>query len=48
MGKKYYIWSPSTCGCENGKYLESITDDSVITCYRGDNNYYIKNYSNKF
>ena len=26
------MWNPSTCSCENGKYLVSITDDSVITC----------------
>ena len=25
-------WNPSTCTCENGKYLKSIIDDSVITC----------------
>ena len=24
--------NPSTCTCENGKYFESITDDSAITC----------------
>ena len=29
---KKYIWSPSTCICENGKYLPSIMDDSVIMC----------------
>ena len=27
-----YVWNPSTCICENGKYLASIMDDSVITC----------------
>ena len=27
-----YIWNPSTCTCEGGKYLESIIDDSVIMC----------------
>ena len=38
-GKKYhicekdYIWNPATCSCENGKYLASIIDDSVIMCY---------------
>ena len=32
MCEKYYIWNPSTCTSENGKYLESITGDSVITC----------------
>ena len=30
--EKCYIWNPATCNCENGKYLESIMDDSVITC----------------
>ena len=26
-----YIWNPASCTCKNGKYLPSITDDSVIT-----------------
>ena len=30
--KKDYIWNPATCCCENGKYLASIFDDSIITC----------------
>ena len=30
--KKNYIWNSATCSCENGKYLASIIDDSVITC----------------
>ena len=30
--EKDYIWSPTTCSCENGKYLSSKIDDSVITC----------------
>ena len=30
--EKDYIWNPSTCICENGKYLESIIDNSVIIC----------------
>ena len=25
-------WNPSTCTCENGKYFESFTVNSVITC----------------
>ena len=29
--KKEYVWNPSTCICESGKYLPSIMDDSVIT-----------------
>ena len=27
--KKGYVWSPSTCNCENGKYLGSITGSAV-------------------
>ena len=30
--EKDYIWNPATGSCENGKYLASIIDDSVITC----------------
>ena len=30
--EKDYICNLATCSCENGKYLESIIDDSVITC----------------
>ena len=30
--KNICIWNPATCSCENGKYVESITDDSVIMC----------------
>ena len=30
--QKDYIWNPSTCICENGKYLASIMDDSAIMC----------------
>ena len=30
--EKYYIWNPGTCSCENDKYVESITDDSLIMC----------------
>ena len=29
--KKDYIWHPGTCSCENGRYLASIMDDSVMT-----------------
>ena len=28
--EKDYIWNPATCSCKNGKYLASITNDSVI------------------
>ena len=30
--KKDYVWNPSTCNCENGKYLASIMDNLVIIC----------------
>ena len=30
--KKDCILNPATCSCENGKYLGSIIDNSVITC----------------
>ena len=30
--EKDYVWNPSTCNCENGKYLASIMDDSAIIC----------------
>ena len=26
------MWNPTTCSCENGKYLASVIDDSAITC----------------
>ena len=29
--EKGYIWNPSKCTCENGKYLGSIIDDLAIT-----------------
>ena len=31
---KVYVWNPSTCICDNGKYLASIMDNSAIaiTC----------------
>ena len=29
--KKDYSWNPDICSCENGKYLASIIDDSMIT-----------------
>ena len=29
--EKDYIWNLVVCSCENGKYLASIIDDSVIT-----------------
>ena len=30
--QKDYIWQPITCISENGKYLASIIENSVITC----------------
>ena len=30
--EKHYIWNPATCSTENGKYLTSIIENSVITC----------------
>ena len=30
--KKYYIWNPSTCGCENNECLGSILNDLTVTC----------------
>ena len=30
--EKDYVWNPSTCNCENWKYLASIMDDSAIMC----------------
>ena len=30
--KKDYICNPATCSRENGKYLASIIDNSVMTC----------------
>ena len=28
--EKDYVWNPSTCDCENGKYLTIIMNDSTI------------------
>ena len=30
--KNDYVWNPSKCISENGKYLASIMDDSTIIC----------------
>ena len=32
MCNENYNWNATTCICENGKYLGSIIDNSVITC----------------
>ena len=32
MCKNDYSWNPSTCIYENGKYLKSNVDDSVMVC----------------
>ena len=29
--EKGYVWNPAKCNCENGKYLASIMNDSIIT-----------------
>ena len=47
--KKIYIQNPSTCSCENKKYLASIMDDSAITCdelknHRRRNKHYSKHH----
>ena len=34
--EKYYIWNPATCSCENGKYLASIIDNTVIVSSHGE------------
>ena len=38
--KKGHSWNPSTCICENSKYLKSIADTSVTECAET-HNYYI-------
>ena len=30
--EKDHVWNHATCDCENGKYLASIMDDSMIIC----------------
>ena len=30
--EKDYVWNPSTCNCQNRKYLANIIDDSAIVC----------------
>ena len=30
--EKDYVWNPAICNCENGQFLASIMDDSVIKC----------------
>ena len=32
MCGKDCIWNPAACSCDNGKYLASFIDDSLITC----------------
>ena len=32
MCKKDYRWNPSKCICKNGKYLQTIVDDSKTVC----------------
>ena len=33
--QKRLCLEPATCNCENGKYLASIINDSVISCHKG-------------
>ena len=30
MQKRDFSWSPSTCICENSRYLKSVADNSLI------------------
>ena len=30
--QKNYIWNPTTCICDNSKYLKGISDTSVTEC----------------
>ena len=30
--KKDFIWNHATCNCENGEYVGSIIDDSLVMC----------------
>ena len=32
MFKKNYNWNPSSCVCENSRYLKSIVEYSVVVC----------------
>ena len=34
---KDYTWNPAMCSCQNGMYLASIMDDSVIVCNESQN-----------
>ena len=38
--EKDYVWNPSTCNYENGKYLASIMDNSAIMCDEVIESYY--------
>ena len=31
MCERDYVWNTATCNCENGRYLASIMNDSMIT-----------------
>ena len=44
---KDYVWNPATCIGENGKYLASIMDDSVITCDETIKSYVPTNFNEK-
>ena len=40
------VWNPAACNFENGKYLVSIMDDSMIACDKESYNEEIKTISN--
>ena len=45
--EKDYVWNPSTCNCENGKYLASIMDEIICdeTIYVKETNFNEKKYN---
>ena len=47
--EKDYVWNPSACICEKGKYLASIMDGSAIICdeiiYAEETNFNEKKYN---
>ena len=45
--EKDYVWNSTTCSCENGKYLPSIMDDSLIMCDEVINAYDKTNFNEK-
>ena len=45
--EKDYVWNSATCNFENGKYLASIMDDSLIMCDEVINAYDKTNFNEK-